>query len=486
MDGTTTDADTAAADNAAAEAAAAAAAELPPDKQVRMEFIDARTGRKRSNAHTVAALRAKFSKSLENIAPIPVLSTNPFNLLAGADDVPPMPPLTPKPTLQREVHRPDQAAHHETQQSKTKRERVPSITIKWNASQVQSEMTLSNMKRNSYLLEQVRGGTVVKISTIADYEAFLKRCIERQIPHFTHQVASQKPTRIVLLGLPNIPVEEIYEALAHQNVVPDDIKPMKIRKESEKYLEHNNFILYFKKGTTTTAKLREIKAINNVIVRWAYYDAKRHGPTQCRRCQEWGHGSSHCHLAPACVKCAGDHETSACTLAGKGVKVPEDKLKCANCKQAHSANYGGCTTRKEFIASRPQKKQPQPNRRQGGQQKRYTPHFQVIQQWPGLSSQQHHQPVQQRPQPGPPPRQQWSSQGSPPFQHPTTSKKNVHPTNNTNNSSNKPNVDTPFTADEVFEILDEVNAITSSGKSRPEQFRMIIQLARKYNTSFNG
>jgi hypothetical protein len=72
------------------------------------------------------------------------------------------------------------------------------------------------------------------------------------IPHFTHQVDSQKPTRIVLLGLHNMPVQEIYEELVQQDVVPDDLKPMRIR--NSKFLEHNNFILYFKKGTMTTAK----------------------------------------------------------------------------------------------------------------------------------------------------------------------------------------------------------------------------------------
>ncbi len=385
-----------------------------------------------------------------------------------------------------------------TQQQK--RDRVPTITIKWETSRVRTEMKLSNLKQDSFLLQQIRGGTVVKITTIAVYEAFLKRCVERQIPHFTHQVDAKKPTRIVLLGLPNTPVEEIREELAKQGVVPEDIKPMRIR--NSKFLEHNNFILYFKKGTMTTAKLRDIKAINSIIVRWAYYDAKRHGPTQCRRCQEWGHGSSHCHLSPACVKCAGDHETSACTFAGKGAKVPVENLKCANCKQAHTANYGGCPTRMEFIASRPQKKQPQPNHRQaGGQQRRFTPHYKEIQQWPGLTNQQPSHQGQQRqtqpgpqprhqsqqwPQPGPPPRQQWSNQGSPPVQQFTKSKTNIHPTISNNNVSNKSNDETPFSADEVFEIFEEIMPIVNSGKSRSEQFGMIIRLAKKYCVSFYG
>jgi hypothetical protein len=122
------------------------------------------------------------------------------------------------------------------------------MTIKWELTRVRSEIVLSNLKNSRFLLKQIHGGTVVKIATMDVYDAFLKRYTERHVLFFTHQVDAKNPTRIVLLGL--------------------DIK-----------LEHNNFILYFAKGTMTTGKLRDIKAINNVIVRWAYYDAKRHGPT---------------------------------------------------------------------------------------------------------------------------------------------------------------------------------------------------------------
>jgi hypothetical protein len=62
-----------------------------------------------------------------------------------------------------------------------------------------------------------------------------------------------------------MPVKEIQEALAERGIIPDDINLMNIR--SKKLLEHNNYILYFVKGTMTTGKLRDIKAINNVIVR---------------------------------------------------------------------------------------------------------------------------------------------------------------------------------------------------------------------------
>jgi hypothetical protein len=75
---------------------------------------------------------------------------------------------------------------------------------------------------------------------------------------------------------------------------------------------------------------------------------------QCRCTVEYlEHGSSNCHLDPACVKCASPHETSACTVSATGAKVPEDQLKCANSQQTTVAVQFA----QNYIISRPKKKQ---------------------------------------------------------------------------------------------------------------------------------
>jgi hypothetical protein len=56
------------------------------------------------------------------------------------------------------------------------------------------------------------------------------------------------------------------------------------------------------------------------------------------------------------MKCAGQHETAECNLAAKGIKLPKEQLKCANCKLQHTANYGGCKVRKDFIKNQPKRK----------------------------------------------------------------------------------------------------------------------------------
>jgi hypothetical protein len=197
----------------------------------------------------------KFMKSTDSLVDV----TNRFDgltdeeegeVLAPSNKVPPSPP--PKPAKCQSLT----SARNPVGPEQPKRVRVPSMAIKWHLTRVRSEIVLSNMKNNSFLLKQVHGGTVVKIAIMDEQDAFLKRCTERKVPFFTHQVDAKKPTRIVLLGLLDMPVKEIQEALAERGIILDDIKPM-----------NKNFILYFAKGTMTTGKLRDLKAIKNVIVR---------------------------------------------------------------------------------------------------------------------------------------------------------------------------------------------------------------------------
>jgi hypothetical protein len=414
---------------------------------------------------------SKLSKSMDIIN---VQTHNSFEILSDTEDVPPLPPLTPKPTSKQQQNQqqtsPASLAPNQVQ-IKTKRERVPTITIKWTIPLVRSELSRSSINSANFLLKQINGATVVKLSNLKDYEIFLKRCIDHQVPHFTHTVDNKKPLRIVLLGLPNMPAEEVKEALAENNVFPDEIKPMKVT--NARLLEHNNFVLHFPKGSVAIGHLREIKHINNVIVKWVYYDAKRYGPTQCRRCQAWGHGSSNCHLQPACVKCAGAHETSACPVSAKGAKVPDDKLKCINCDQPHAASFTECPTRIGYILSRPVKKsQTKPVPAYGtrpNNNQRYSAPQQQPNQWPVMPHQQHHHQL---------PQQLQRNQHKPPF---NTVVSNTNVINSNQNYTVHPSIDeTPLSANEALQIFQQIIPIISSGKSRSEQLIMIFELATQY------
>jgi hypothetical protein len=113
----------------------------------------------------------KFMKSTDSL----VDASNRFDgltdeeegeVLAPSSKVPPTPP--PKPTKRQSLT----SAQTPVVAEQPKRVRVPSMTIKWELTRVRSEIVLSNMKNNNFLLKQIHGGTVVKIATMDEYDAF--------------------------------------------------------------------------------------------------------------------------------------------------------------------------------------------------------------------------------------------------------------------------------------------------------------------------
>jgi hypothetical protein len=433
-----------------------------------MDFNDARSGRKRGR--TTTSLQSKHSKSMDALHVVE--TENAFDLLSDNEETPQMPQLKPKPSPRQSVKETSSTSEPgQPPVMKQKRDRVPTITIKWAIPIVRSHLLRADIAPANFLLKQINGATVVKISNLVNYHTFVNRCVEQKFPFFTHELDIKKPLRIVLLGLPNMPVEEVKQALAEKGVFPEDIKPMTIK--NFKLLEHNNFVLYFPKGSITIGKLREIRALESVIVKWVYFDSKRHGPTQCRRCQAWGHGSANCHLPPACVKCAGAHETSSCPISPRGVDVPKEQLKCVNCHQPHTANFHKCETRQSYIDSRPKRLQPKEyNRSRGGQ-----PHYQRS----SPQHQPHHWP-------------QMSKIGqiiNKPHQGPSYSQisngiNNVNINNQFRSSQPHCSNENPLSPEEAFLIFQEILPIVNSGKSRQEQILMIFKLATRYCSNSNG
>ncbi|GBP08057.1 Nucleic-acid-binding protein from transposon X-element [Eumeta japonica] len=76
--------------------------------------------------------------------------------------------------------------------------------------------------------------------------------------------------------------------------------------------------------------------VSGVIVEAPY---KRDMPSQCHRCQLYGHAAVNCFAQPRCVKCLVPHWTKDC----ERTKESGGKLSYCNCGQEHTANYGGCS-----------------------------------------------------------------------------------------------------------------------------------------------
>ena len=67
--------------------------------------------------------------------------------------------------------------------------------------------------------------------------------------------------------------------------------------------------------------------------------------TQCLKCQGFGHLNSYCKQVPTCRLCGDKHATQqhvCSTCSAKGTKCAHLVPKCANCKEAHTADFKSC------------------------------------------------------------------------------------------------------------------------------------------------
>lgn len=197
-----------------------------------------------------------------------------------------------------------------------------------------------------YSTKQTNNGTNVQVTNTSDYRSVIKHLQNSNVAYHTYQLDEEKSTKIVLYGLHDLPTDEVMEILKEENLQPTSIKKLQIRQK--RYDDQAVYLLHFPAGTISMNLLRTIPALDHCVVKWSYF-SKRAGPMQCKRCQLYGHGANNCNRVARCNKCADDHNSSVCPLtAGSSSsdgKVPEHKLKCANCGGNHTATFSGCPKR---------------------------------------------------------------------------------------------------------------------------------------------
>lgn len=171
---------------------------------------------------------------------------------------------------------------------------------------------------------------------------------------FTHDLREEQLSKFVLHGYIETSEATLMSQLEDLELEPEKVNKMKIHQK--KHNDHNVYLIYFKKTQNVKiSQLREIKSIENVIVKWEYYSNRRQGPTQCSNCQAFGHGGNNCRLLPRCIRCSGPHKSINCPklLNDKKMqtrtRIPDNELICANCDKNHAANFSKCEKRLEVI-----------------------------------------------------------------------------------------------------------------------------------------
>lgn len=187
---------------------------------------------------------------------------------------------------------------------------------------------------------------------IGAYRELVKFLDNNTMEYHTYQVKSERSYRVVMRGLHHtFPFDDIKEELEkHDGIKVRNISKVINRRTKSPYPA----TLFLDLEPTPQAK--SVYDINNIYGALMTIEAPRprNVIAQCTRCQLYGHTKNFCRRQYACVKCSGDHPTTACP------KPKSTPAKCFFCGQAHTANYKGCAHYQKLTQQR--SPQPTPNR----------------------------------------------------------------------------------------------------------------------------
>ena len=187
------------------------------------------------------------------------------------------------------------------------------------------------------------------------YKDVREYCKDKNIQFYSHPLEDEKVQKFVIHGLlADTDLNEINDALKQYELSP--VKVANMQQKKQLYDGHATFVIHFKKSDNVTIeKLNQIRTIGYLRIRFQKF-LTRNTVAICPKCLNPGHGSSYCGLNPRCVKCGSNHESTICPERldknDPRSRIPDEKVKCANCGGNHTANYRGCPKIQQYIEAR--------------------------------------------------------------------------------------------------------------------------------------
>lgn len=252
----------------------------------------------------------------------------------------------------------EQVAETKDNEVKQRKEKLPPFYVRQSTATINFRAGLIELIKSGKIQANIRlsqDGFKVLVQTREHYQAVKDYLAANKAEYFTHDIAIDKPYKVVLRGLYDMAVEELAAELKHLKLDVLAVHKMSRRNKDIKYRDQL-YLLHLAKGSTTLPELKAIRAVFNIIVSWERYKPVHRDVTQCFNCHGFGHGGKNCHLKRRCANCGKDHDAKDC--------IQESLVKCLHCDGEHSATYRKCPKRAEFVKFRQQATtKNQPNRR---------------------------------------------------------------------------------------------------------------------------
>jgi hypothetical protein len=193
---------------------------------------------------------------------------------------------------------------------------------------------LSKLGRASY---RIQPNNLVEKKKLCDKLAALN------IEYHTYTEANERKAMYVLKGLDRLEPEIVQKMLTDEKI---DVNKVTFLIDNDNY---PSYLVSFNKGSTTIGQLvNQHSIINFTRVKWEKLEERTRRPTQCKRCQAWGHAASNCNRKYRCVKCLEDHEPNCCKRTKEDI-TKNSPPSCVNCgKVGHLSSSYDCPSFKNY------------------------------------------------------------------------------------------------------------------------------------------
>jgi hypothetical protein len=175
--------------------------------------------------------------------------------------------------------------------------------------------------------------TKILCSSMEDKAKTIEKLRSQQFQYFTYAEKSAKPLNFVLFGYLYKDCKEVLQDLKDNGYNAISVSSRSKNEASPVYC-----VSFSSDSNTSLRSLRLQKVVDQIVVSWDLPRRDPFRPTQCHRCQRFGHTKKYCDMKPRCVKCDQLHLSSDCPRKDRTVGAPI----CANCAGEHPANSPTC------------------------------------------------------------------------------------------------------------------------------------------------
>lgn len=188
----------------------------------------------------------------------------------------------------------------------------------------------NNTAKKGFHIKYNKETTVINLKDISEWKTAKAQLKDWAFDFHSYTSKEDKTHGFVVAGLEHEPfIEDLQAELKNSyNIATTAIYKMKGTKRPK-------YLVVMPENYNLKQLQKNVRFLDHVKITWErHYNNKV--ITQCHRCQAWGHATSNCYAAAACLKCGEGHLTSDC------LKPADTPAICTNCKGTHTANSQEC------------------------------------------------------------------------------------------------------------------------------------------------